>query len=112
GVQSIQFDEVQLSTHVLALEKVNMIWQDGDIYHAPARDLLPQPIQLNELSLCGEMTVYLALPIIQPNKRNVSFEESTQPSRYHSHLSETHDLFTDASVADITLLRRRAEFKL
>lgn len=112
GVQSIQFDEVQLSTHVLALEKVNMIWQDGDIYHAPARDLLPQPIQLNELSLCGEMTVYLALPIIQPNKRNVSFEESTQPSRYHSHHSETHDLFTDASVADITLLRRRAEFKL
>lgn len=112
GVQSIQFDEVQLSTHVLALEKVNMIWQDGDIYHAPARDLLPQPIQLNELSLCGEMTVYLALPIIQPNKRNVSFEESTQLSRYHSHLSETHDLFTDASVADITLLRRRAEFKL
>ena len=112
GVQSIQFDEVQLSTHVLALEKVNMIWQDGDIYHAPARDLLPQPIQLNELSLCGEMTVYLALPIIQPNKRNVSFEESTPPSRYHSHLSETHDLFTDASVADITLLRRRAEFKL
>ena len=112
GVQSIQFDEVQLSTHVLALEKVNMIWQDGDIYHAPARDLLPQPIQLNELSLCGEMTVYLALPIIQPNKRNVSFEESTQPSRYHSHLSETHDLFTDATVANITLLRRRAEFKL
>ncbi|MGS0705399.1 type VI secretion system baseplate subunit TssK [Acinetobacter sp. ANC 3781] len=112
GVQSIQFDEVQLSTHVLALEKVNMIWQDGDIYHAPARDLLPQPIQLNELSLRGEMTVYLALPIIQPNKRNVSFEESTQLSRYHSHLSETHDLFTDASVADITLLRRRAEFKL
>lgn len=112
GVQSIQFDEVQLSTHVLALEKVNMIWQDGDIYQAPARDLLPQPIQLNELSLRGEMKVYLALPIIQPNKRNVSFEESTQPSRYHSHLSETHDLFTDATVANITLLRRRAEFKL
>jgi len=112
GIQSIQFDELQLSTHVLALEKVEILWQDGEIYQAPARDLLPEPIQLDSLNLREEMTVYLALPIIQPNKRNVSFEESNQPSRYHSHLTETHDLFTDATAADITLLRRRAVFKL
>nr|MBP8207515.1 type VI secretion system baseplate subunit TssK [Acinetobacter sp.] len=112
GVQSIVFDEVQLNTHVLTLEKVEMIWQDGEIYQAPARDLLPHPIQLDDLNLRGEMTVYLALPIIQPHKKNVSYDESVQPSRYHSHLTETHDLFTDATVADITLLRRRAEFKI
>lgn len=112
GIQSIQFDEIQLNNHVLALEHVEMLWQDGDIYQAPARDLLPQPIQLDDLNLRGEMTVYLALPIIQANKKNVSFEQSSQPSRYHSHLVETHDLFTDATAADITLLRRRAEFKL
>jgi type VI secretion system protein ImpJ len=112
GIQSIQFDELQLSTHVLALEKVEILWQDGEIYQAPSRDLLPEPIQLDDLTLRGEMTVYLALPMIQPNKRNVAFEESHQPSRYHSHLTETHDLFTDATAADITLLRRRAVFKL
>ena len=60
GVQSIQFDELQLSTHVLALEKVEMLWQDGEIYQAPARDLLPEPLQLDDLTLRGEMTVYLA----------------------------------------------------
>jgi len=112
GVQSIAFDEVQLNTHVLALEKVEMIWQDGEIYQAPARDLLPHPIQLDDLNLRGELTVYLALPIIQPHKKNVSYDESVRPSRYHSHLTETHDLFTDATVADITLIRRRAEFKI
>lgn len=112
GIQSLRFDETQLGTHVLALENIEMIWQDGEIYTAPARDLLPEPVQLDDLNLRGEMTIYLALSILQPNKKNVAFEGSTQPSRYHSYLNETHDLYTDASPAEITLVRRRAELKL
>ncbi|AWV85763.1 type VI secretion system baseplate subunit TssK [Acinetobacter radioresistens] len=112
GIQKLQFDEVQLSTHVLALENIEMIWQDGEIYQAPAQDLLPAPVLLDELSLRGEMTIYLALPILQANKKNVSDEQASQSSRYHDYLVETHDLFTTAMPADITLLRRRAEFKL
>lgn len=112
GVQSIRFDETQLSTHVLALEQVEMIWQDGEIYAAPSRDLLPEPVQLDDLNFRGEMTIYLALSILQPNKKNVAYEQATQPSRYHSYLNETHDLYTDATPAEITLVRRRAELKL
>lgn len=112
GIQNLRFDESQLNLHILALEHATMIWQDGEIYSAPAQDLLPEPIQLDELNLRNEMQVYLALPILQPNKRNVSYETNAQPSRYHSYLVETHDLFTDATPAEITLLRRRAEFKL
>lgn len=112
GVQSLKFDETQLDNHVLAIEHVAMLWQDGEIYTAPSRDLLPEPVQMDDLNLRGEMTIYLALPILQPNKKNVSFDEATQPSRYHSYLSESHDLFTDASPAEITLIRRRAELKL
>lgn len=113
GIQAFQFDESQLSTNVLAISQVEMIWQDGDIYQAPAQDLLPEPILLDALHLKTEMQIYLALPIVQPNKKNVSFESAqSQSSRYHSHLIETHDLFTDASSAEISLLRRRAEIKL
>ncbi len=112
GVQSLRFDEMQLGTHVLALESIEMIWQDGEIYTAPSRDLLPEPVQLDDLNLRGEMIIYLALSILQPNKKNVAFENATQPSRYHSYLTETHDLYTDATPAEITLLRRRAELKL
>lgn len=112
GIQALQFDESLLQTNVLALSKVEMIWQDGDIYQAPAQDLLPEPILLDILNLKGEIQIYLALPILQPNKKNVNFEANSQSSRYHSYLIETHDLFTDASSAEITLLRRRAEFKL
>ena len=112
GMQKLQFDEVQLSTHVLALEYIDMIWQDGEIYQAPAQDLLPAPVLLDELNLRGEMLVYLALPILQANKKNIADEQQTQSSRYHSHLVETHDLFTTSTPAEITLLRRRAEFKL
>lgn len=112
GVQSLEFDETQLGTQLLALNKIEMIWQDGEIYSAPTRDLLPEPIQLDELNLRGEMQIYLALPVLQPNKKNVSFEQQTQSCRYHSSLTETHDLFTDASSAEITLLKRRAELKL
>nr|WP_174506482.1 type VI secretion system baseplate subunit TssK [Acinetobacter sp. Marseille-Q1620] len=112
GVQNIRFDESQLSLHLLALEKVEMLWQDGEFYSAPAQDLLPAPIQLDDLNLRGEMQIFLALPVLQPNKKNVAYEESSEPSRYHSYLTETHDLFTDATPAEIALLRRRAEFKL
>lgn len=69
GVQSLRFDETQLSTHVLALESIEMIWQDGEIYAAPSRDLLPEPVQLDDLNLRGEVTIYLALSILQPNKK-------------------------------------------
>lgn len=112
GIQNIQFDEAQLHTHILALESISMIWQDGEIYQAPTRDLLPEPVLLDELNLRGEILVYLALPIVQANKKNVSAENSAQFGRYHSYLTSTHDLFTDATAADITLLRRRAEFRL
>ena len=84
GVQSIRFDETQLGTHVLALESVDMMWQDGEIYSAPSRDLLPEPVQLDDLNFRGEMTIYLALSILQPNKKNVALDDSKQPSRYHS----------------------------
>lgn len=112
GVQKIRFDETQLSTQILALEHIEMIWQDGELYSAPARDLLPEPVQLDNLNLRGEIQIYLALPILQAHKKNVADEDSRQPSRYHSYLNETHDLFTGAAPAEITQLRRRAEFRL
>ncbi len=112
GIKQLRFDENQLGMHVLALENVDMIWQDGEIYQAPALDLLPEPILLDDLNLRGEMLIYLALPLLQANKQNITFDQNTQSGRYHSHLMQTHDLFTNASPAEISLLRRRAEFKL
>ncbi len=90
-----------------------MIWQDGEIYHAPSTDLLPEPLLLDDLNFRGEMTIYLTLPVVQPNKKNMSHDQEQQHSgRYASHLAHTHDLFTDAQPADITLLRRRAVLRL
>lgn len=112
GIQSLEFDETQLSMNILALSRIEMVWQDGEIYRAPAQDLLPEPVQLDTLHLRTEMSIYLALPMVQASKQNLNQETSAQSSRYHSHLSSTHDLFTNAATAEITLLRRRAEFKV
>lgn len=112
GIKNIRFDESQLSLHILTLEKIEILWQDGEIYSAPAHDLLPEPVLLNDLNLRGEMYIYLTLPLLQPHKKNVSHDQTAQPSRYHSYLAETHDLFTDATPSEITVLRRRTEFKL
>jgi len=54
----------------------------------------------------------LALPLLQANKQNLIDQNQSQKGRYQSHLVETHDLFTNATEADISLLRRRAVFKL
>lgn len=101
GIQKLKFDEIQLSTHILALETVEIIWQDGEIYHAPAQDLLPEPLLLDDLNLHSEMIVYLALPILQANKKNIADDTRMLSSRYHNYLNETHDLFTDASPAEL-----------
>lgn len=58
------------------------------------------------------MVIYLALPLLQANKQNLIDQNQSQKGRYQSHLVETHDLFTNATEADISLLRRRAVFKL
>lgn len=112
GIQTLVFDQNQLNLSILALERIEMIWQDGEVYSAPMQDLLPEPLLLDDLHLQGDMYIYLALPILQANKQNVAYEETTQPHRYYSHLTDTHDIFTNASPSQITLLRRRAEFKL
>ncbi|MDV2467764.1 type VI secretion system baseplate subunit TssK [Acinetobacter chinensis] len=112
GVKSIQFDETLLNTNVLALDKIEILWQDNEVYSAPSKDLLPEPLLLDNLNLRGEMLIYLTLPMVQPNKKNLHCNENIQPGRYHSYLSETHDLYTDASPADISLLQRRAEFRI
>lgn len=112
GIQSIEFDETQLGMNILALSRIKMVWQDGEIYRAPELDLLPEPIQLDTLNLRTEMAIYLALPMIQASKQNLHHQDHSQSSRYHSYLSSTHDLFTNAATAEITLVRRRAEFKI
>lgn len=112
GIQSFEFDETQLGMNILALSRIKMVWQDGEIYRAPELDLLPEPIQLDTLNLRTEMAIYLALPMIQASKQNLHHQDHSQSSRYHSYLSSTHDLFTNAATAEITLVRRRAEFKI
>ncbi|WP_179996081.1 type VI secretion system baseplate subunit TssK [Acinetobacter sp. YH16051] len=112
GIQKLKFDEAQLATHILALQEVQMIWQDGEIYHAPAQDLLPAPLLLDDLNLNTEMMLYLTLPILQAKQKNIADETQAIPSRYHNFLQETHDLFTDASPAELNFLHRRAAFKL
>ena len=75
GIQRIAFDTTQLNIHILALESIEVIWQDSEIYHAPAQDLLPEPLQLDELNLETQMQIYLAFPILQANKKNISHEK-------------------------------------
>lgn len=112
GIQSLIFDEAQLKLNILALESVNMIWQDGEIYSAPQQDLLPESIQLDQFKMEGEMLVFLAFAHVQAMKQNVNYNSDAQPNRYHVSLYQTHDIYTDAAPAEISVLNRRAAFKL
>ncbi len=57
------------------------------------------------------MLLYLTLPIFQAKQKTTADETQAIPSRYHNFLQETHhNLFTNASPAELNFLHRRPAF--
>lgn len=112
GIRSLEFDAIQLQNNILALKRIDILWNDGDAYKAPERDLLPENIQLDQHNTSDQMLVYLAFPTIHTGMSNLQSNTQIRPVRYSSKQTNSADMFTDAVESEVTILQRQAFFRL
>lgn len=103
GVRHLQWNMEGLGHHMLEAQAMSLIFQDGEVYDAPATDLLPLPLDLTQLPQeINTFTIYAALPTIRPHGANAE-----EGGRYALAEAETSDLFSDAVPIDVPFLKKR-----
>jgi type VI secretion system protein ImpJ len=103
GVRQLQWNMDALGHDLLEAQAMSLIFQDGEVYEAPATDLLPVPVDLTRLPQdTNTFTIHAALPTIRPHGANAE-----EGGRYALAESETADLFSDAVPIDVPFLKKR-----
>jgi len=103
GARLLEWNMDALGHNLLDAQAMSLIFQDGEVYEAPATDLLPVPVDLGQLPQeINTFTMYAALPTIRPHGANAE-----EGGRYALAESETSDLFSDAVPIDVPFLKKR-----
>ena len=104
GVRTVQWDLDGLANSRLGAQALSVIFPDGEIYEAPATDLLPEPVDLSRLPANVEtFTFCAALALVKPHGANVDVN-----GRYVCRDIETTDLFSEALSIDVPFLKKQA----
>ena len=107
GVRSARFDEQSLASGTLRALQLSAIFPDGEIYHAPADDELPEPLALTGLPAgVQQTTIHLALPLLKDFGGNCSMAGESSAARFVQANHATPDLYTDAGEAELSYLRK------
>lgn len=108
GVRQLQVDREALANNTLRLLELSVIFQDGELYHAPGADSLPEMLDLAQLPQSQQaVTFYAALPSFKSFGGN--FAASDQPgnaARFGAVNLPTPDLYTQAASAELTYLKK------
>jgi type VI secretion system protein ImpJ len=112
GVRTIEIDGDALKGGVLRVNRLDVVFPDGETYRAPDRDRLPPPVPLNEVALDdGGAEFHLAIHHVHAHGGNCSEPESGMRGRYLVERRTVTDLFTDAADAEIPMLIKHALLK-
>ena len=108
GVHSVQWNHDGLANNLLIPDLMSLIFQDGEIFDAPATDTLPSTIDLSKLPMTEQcFTFYAALPTLKAHGSNLSDSPTSHNgARYVQVESDTADLFTEAFSIDVAFLRK------
>lgn len=108
GIKSLEWDRDALANNILRPVELSLIFQDGEIYRSPKLDVLPDAINLNNLpSSLQSITYYAAIPSLKGYGGNFSPTGNCNNSaRYTQANLETYDLYTEASKAELTYLKK------
>jgi type VI secretion system protein ImpJ len=108
GVKTLEWDKDALANNILRPEELFLIFQDGEIYKAPATDVLPEAINLNNLpSSLQSITYYAAIPSLKGYGGNFSpLGQTKNSARYAQANLQTPDLYTEATKAEVAYLKK------
>jgi type VI secretion system protein ImpJ len=103
GARLLLWNMDGLGHNLLEAQAMSLIFQDGEVYEAPATDLLPVPVDLTRLPQeINTFTIHAVLPTIRHHGANAE-----EGGRYALAESETSDLFSDAVPVDVPFLKKR-----
>jgi type VI secretion system protein ImpJ len=108
GVNQLQLDRDALSNNALRVLELSLRFQDGELYHAPGADDLPDTVDLSELLQSQQsFTYYAALPAFKPFGANFGPAGPSQnATRYTQSNQDTPDLYTQAAQAQLAFLKK------
>lgn len=113
GVRELELDRDAINSGILRFNRIDVVFPNGDTLLAPDVDQLPPPLSLSETALNdGGTEFHVALRHLNRQGSNCTHDLSSScSSRYLVVSSETHDLFSDASEAEIALLSKIAHIR-
>ncbi len=108
GVLKLEVDRDALASGSLRLLELGLRFPDGETVRAPAEDVLPPPIDLNQLPPGQQsVTFYAALPAFKPFGANFSPPGQTgNVARFAQDNRDTPDLYTGAARAELAYLTK------
>lgn len=109
GVQALRWNADALKNNLLKADAMALVFQDGEIYDAPAADELPPPFELDKLPLDEQhFTFYAAVPALKPHGGNLlGADAAHHDARYARTGADTPDLFTDALSSEVAFLKKK-----
>ena len=108
GVEAVELDQDALAGGLLAVNRLETVFQDGTLFQAPASEPLPIARRLDHLPTPAlETLVHACFPIINAFGGNCCLpgEAAGRPVRFHLEPVQAADLFTDALESEVTVLR-------
>lgn len=113
GVRDIELDAASLKTGMLRFDRIDVILPDGTFFTAPDIDQLPPAVALDPfVAEEGSTEFFLAIHQLSGHGGNCtqSASEAGQ-ARYLIESREVSDLFTEATAAEISTLRKISYIK-
>jgi type VI secretion system protein ImpJ len=108
GVRQLQLDREALANNTLRLLELSVIFQDGELVHAPGADDLPEMLDLGQLPQSQQaVTFYAALPSFKSFGGNFAAGDAgNSAARFGAVNLATPDLYTQAASAELTYLKK------
>lgn len=107
GVRSLKIDQDALTSNILRISELSLVFPDGTLYSAPQADFPPAAVALDTLPEgLNEITFYLSThPMRETGANYVQDRDAGFTARYVSSQAPRTDLFTDAASAEVTFLK-------
>lgn len=112
GFRQLSIDHKALETGVFSLTEASGIMPDGLLFDIPASDAAPppRPFAAAFTSARQSLDIYLAVPHYRDHGKNVSAEQKTAETRYHSEVCMVRDEMSGLVEKPIQVARKNLRF--